>query len=194
MVFSDAKYTHKISDDFSLSYEAHYWKSRSKEAYEVDTSSTIDYYFTGARVSADIKQFTLQLAYDHMEKEAGTKTIHELYGNFAEYTYGFLMGSGAYGAELAPINPNNMTSMDAVKATVQYHYDKNTHFYSGYTMATSDDQNYQSDVNILDLALFMNGVGHEELSLAIIYENWNSDGNNFFIDNNLLRATVKYKF
>lgn len=194
MVYADAKYQHKISDDLSLSYEAHYWKSRSKDAYEIDTSSIIDYYFTGARISADIDKFTLQLAYDHMGKEAGTKTIHELYGNFAEYTYGFLLGSGAYGTELAPINPNNMTSMDAVKATVQYHYNNNTHLYSGYMMATSDDKNYQSDVNILDIALFMNSVGHEDISLAIIYENWNADGNNFFVDNNLLRARVKYKF
>jgi len=194
MTFADAKYKHKVSDGLSLSYEAHYWKSRSKDAYEVDTSSIIDYYFTGTRISADIDKFTLQLAYDHMGKEAGTKTIHELYGNFAEYTYGFLMGSGAYGAELAPINPNNMTSMDAVKATAQYHYSNNTHLYLGYMIATSDDNNYQSDVNILDIALFMNDLGHKDVSLEIIYENWNSDGNNFFIDNNLLRAKVKYKF
>jgi len=194
MIFTDIKYKDKISDNLSLTYEAHYWKSRSKDKYEDDTSSIIDYYFTGARVSADIDKFTLQLAYDHMGKEAGTKTIHELYGNFAEYTYGFLMGSGAYGAELAPINPNKMTSMDAFKATAQYHYNKDTHFYSGYMMAISDDENYQSDVNILDIAVFMSNVGHKDVSLALIYENWDSAGNNFFIDNNLLRTTVKFKF
>ncbi|NOQ94808.1 MAG: outer membrane porin, OprD family [Methylophaga sp.] len=194
MIFTDVKYKNKVSENLSLTYEAHYWKSRSKSAYENDTSSIIDYYFAGARISAEIDKFTLQLAYDHMGKEAGTKTIHEYYGNFAEYTYGFLLGSGAYGAELAPINPNNMTSMDALKATVQYHYNKDTHLYSGYMMATSDDKNYQSDVNILDIALFMSNVGHKDVSLALIYENWDSDGNNFFIDNNLLRTTVKFKF
>lgn len=194
MTFADVKYNHEISDDLSLRYEAHYWKSRSKDAYEVDTSSIIDYSFSGVRISADIDKLTVQLAYDHMEKEAGTKTIHELYGNFAEYTYGFLMGSGAYGTELAPINPNNMTKMDAVKATVQYRINNNILFYSGYMMATSDDENYQSDVNILDIALFMDHIGHDNISLAIIYENWDANGNNFYIDNNLLRATVKYKF
>lgn len=194
MLFAGTKYKQQLSNDLSLTYEAHYWKSKSRNAYEIDLAKKIDYDNIGFRISAVIDNLTLQLAYDHMAKKAGSHTIHTYHGNYAEYTYGFLLGSGAYGAISTGDENNDMTSMDAGKLTIQYKLNADTKFYLGYVMNTSDQSSLQSDLNILDIALFIDSTFHKDVYLAVIYENWDADGSNFFIDNNLIRATLKYKF
>ncbi len=192
MMFAGVKYEDNITDDFSITYEAHYWNSKSGSDYENDLSKIIDYDFSGIRVSVDIDDFTLQLAFDRMRKKAGSQTIHTYFGNYAEYTYGYLLGSGVYGAISTNDPDDDMTSMNAAKLTAQYHFSNNT-FYIGYIMNQSGHESLQSDLDILDVALFMDSPFSTDLSLALIYENWNADGANFFIDNHLIRATVKHR-
>jgi hypothetical protein len=193
-VYLGVKYNHQINQRLLLTYEAHYWNAKSRSSYEDELLKNIDYDFSGLRISAEIDKFTLQFAYEHMSKKAGSHTIHTYFGNYAEYTYGFLMGSGAYGAISTGNKDDDMTTMDAFKLTAKYDLNNDITFFIGYDINTSNQSSLQSDVNILDIALFMDIGAVKNLSLAIIYENWDSNGDNFFIDNNLIRATLKYKF
>ncbi len=200
MFYANAKYSSDAAP--TLTYELHGWRSRSQSRYEADRrargkgSTTINYFDVGARVTADLSdQFRAQLAVDLMRKSAGSHTIHTYAGNYAEYTYGFLMGSGAYGA-ISTGNPNSdMTRMNSVKVTLEYKFQPETKLHVGYVVMKSNMPTLQSNMNLLDIRLTSDHVFDPHVSVALLYENWHADQHQaFFINNNLARARVSYHF
>ena len=192
MYYLDASYAFKLSD-IGFKLEAHYWDIKSQTEYEEDTSKKIDYGFGGARATLAYSDFVVQLAREQINYEEGTHGIHTAWGMYSEYTYGFLMGSGIYGA-LNGIGGNFLTQIDASKVTLIYNFTKDVMLFGSYNWWRGNKEDFQSDLNVADVLVAWPCQLVDNASWEVVYENWNSDSNNIMVDNNLVRAKFKYIF
>ena len=196
MFYTDMKHTHKISN-YNVSLEAHYWKIKSQDKFESDTKKKIDYTYGGARLSVNYSDFTLQLAQEKISLEKDTYSIHTSWGMYSEYTYGFLMGSGIYGA-LNNALTTKVTTVDASKVTAIYSFAKDSILILGYDIFSANSKQ-QSDMNLFDILVAWPCQLVENGSWQVIYENWDvkkEDKSTIstMVDNNLVRAKFSYKF
>ena len=192
MYYFDASYSTKISD-IGFKLEGHYWEISSKDEYEADTGKKIDYNYGGVRATVVYDKYVFQLAQEQINYEDETVGIHTVWGMFTEYTYGFLMGSGIYGA-LNGMGGDYVKKVDATKVTVIYNFTKDIMLYGSYNWWRTDNDNFQSDLDTIDILLAWPCQFVDNGKWQVIYENWNSDSNNIMVDNNLLRAKFTYTF
>lgn len=193
MFYYDASYKKNFSKDMSFQLQGHYWTIQSKSEYEADTGKKIDYNYGGVRASFINKGLTLQLAQEQINYEDKTVGIHTAWGMYTEYTYGILMGSGIYGA-INGINGQYITKVDATKLTLKYDFGNDMNTYIGYNIFDGDNDDFMSDMNLLDVYFAFPCQLVENASWALLYENWDSDGNNIMVDNNLLKLKFTYTF
>ena len=193
MFYYDASYVINLSKESSLTIEAHYWNIKSKSEYEKDTAQKIDYNFGGARVSYQQGDLLLQIAQEQINYKDKTVGIHTAWGMYSEYTYGYLMGSGIYGAANG-FNGEYITKVDATKLTLRYNIAKDIDTYIGYNIYDGDNDDFMSDMNLLDLYIGFPCQLVDNAKWSLLYENWDSDGNQIMVDNNLLRLKLTYPF
>ncbi len=192
MYYFDASYSTKISD-VNLKLEGHYWEIKSQDEYEVDTSKKIDYNYGGVRATAAYEDYVFQLAQEQINYEDETVGIHTAWGMYSEYTYGFLMGSGIYGA-LNGMGGDYVKKVDATKVTAIYNFTKDIMLYGSYNWWRTDNDNFQSDLDTIDILVAWPCQFVDNGKWQVIYENWNSDSNNIMVDNNLVKAKFTYTF
>lgn len=193
MFYYDASYKFDFSKDKSLKLEAHYWNIKSKSEYEVDTGKKIDYNYGGARASFTNGDLLLQLAKEQINYKDNTVGIHTSWGMYTEYTYGYLMGSGIYGATNG-IGGEYVTKVDATKFTLRYDITNDVDIYIGYNIYDANNDAFMSDMNLLDLYIGFPCQLVDNAKYSLLYENWDSDGDNIMVDNNLLRLKYTYSF
>ncbi|PHS19478.1 MAG: hypothetical protein COA86_04135 [Kangiella sp.] len=182
MIFSDS--------DYQL--ETHYWRSYSLKRFENDTGNKIDYHFIGSQISRNYGNLTLKFAYDHMGKKEGSYTIPKAFGNYAIYTYGLRLDSGAYGANIAGTGLK-IRSMNAIKFTSLYKLEQRSIFIVGYMLGRSSDNSLQSDMNLLDIAWFSGKMIDNKLSLGVVLEILDSKGGGVFKSDTKLKLIAKYQ-
>ena len=192
MYYFDASYSTKISD-ISFKIEGHYWEIKSQDEYEVDTSKKIDYNYGGVRATVVYDKYVFQLAQEQINYEDETVGIHTAWGMYSEYTYGFLMGSGIYGA-LNSMGGDYIKKVDATKVTAIYNFTKDIMLYGSYNWWRTDNDDFQSDLDTIDILVAWPCQFVDNGKWQVIYENWNSDSNNIMVDNNLVRAKLTYTF
>ena len=193
MFYYDASYKTNFSKDMSFQLQGHYWTIKSKSEYEVDTGKKIDYNYGGVRASFVNKGLTLQLAQEQINYENKTVGIHSAWGMYTEYTYGILIGSGIYGATNG-IGGQYITKVDATKLTLKYDFGNDINTYLGYNIFDGDNDDFMSDMNLLDVYVAFPCQLMKNGKWALLYENWDSDGNNILVDNNLLKLKFTYTF
>ena len=192
MYYVDASYSTKISN-IGFKLEAHYWDISSQNEYEVDTDKKIDYNYGGVRATAAYNDYVFQLAQEQINYADETVGIHTAWGMYSEYTYGFLMGSGIYGA-LNGMGGDYVKKVDATKITAIYNFTKDIMLYGSYNWWKTDNDEFQSDLETLDILLAWPCQFVDNAAWQVVYENWNSDSNNIMVDNNLVRAKFTYTF
>ncbi len=192
MYYFDASYSTKISD-IGFKLEGHYWEISSKDEYEVDTGKEIDYNYGGLRATAAYDKYVFQLAQEQINYADETVGIHTAWGMYTEYTYGFLMGSGIYGA-LNGMGGDYVNKVDATKVTAIYNFTKDIMLYGSYNWWRTDNDNFQSNLDTVDILVAWPCQFVDNGKWQVIYENWNSDSNNIMVDNNLVRAKFTYTF
>jgi len=193
MFYYDASYKTNISKDMSFQLQGHYWTIKSKSEYEIDTGKKIDYNYGGVRASFINDGLTLQVAQERINYEDQTVGIHTAWGMYTEYTYGILMGSGIYGA-LNGFGGQYITKVDATKLTLKYDFGNDINTYIGYNIFDGNNDAFMSDINLLDVYLAFPCQLIKNASWALLYENWDSNGNKIMVDNNLLKLKLTYKF
>jgi len=193
MFYYDVSYKTNLSKDMSFQLQGHYWTIKSKSQYEADTGKKIDYNYGGVRASFVNKGLTLQIAQEQINYEDKTVGIHTAWGMYTEYTYGILMGSGIYGATNG-IGGQYVTKVDATKLTFKYDFSNGINTYVGYNIYDANNDAFMSDMNLLDIYVGFPCQLIDNGSWALLYENWDSDGNNIMVDNNLLKLKFSYKF
>ncbi len=182
----------KLNDsDYQL--ETHYWRSYSHQHFEADTNSKIDYYFVGSQISRDYGNLTLKFAYDRMNKTNDSYTISRAFGNYAIYTYGLRLDSGAYGANILG-SGLKITSMNAIKFTSVYRFDQGSVLLIGYMLGRPSDRHLQSDMNLTDIAWFSGETFGDNTRLGIILEILDTNGAGVFTSETKLKFTANYRF
>jgi len=192
MYYFDASYSTKISD-IGFKIEGHYWEIKSQDEYEVDTSKKIDYNYGGVRATVVYDKYVFQLAQEQINYADETVGIHTAWGMYSEYTYGFLMGSGIYGA-LNGMGGDYVKKVDATKFTAIYNFTKDIMLYGSYNWWKTDNDDFQSDLDTIDILVAWPCQFVDNGKWQVVYENWNSDSNNIMVDNNLVRAKFTYTF
>ena len=198
MAYVDASYKKSIAN-YNVKLEGHYWKIKSQSEFEKDTNTKIDYNYGGARVSVNKDSLTLQLAQERISLADNSYSIHTAWGMYSEYTYGFLMGSGIYGALNNPLKKDAVKKVDATKLTAIYGFSKqNALVILGYDWFNADSAQ-QSDMNLFDILVGWDCLLVDNASWQVIYENWDvkketTSGLSTMVDNNLIRAKFIYKF
>ena len=198
MAYADASYSTTIAHH-NIKLEGHYWKIKSQSEFEKDTNTKIDYDYGGARLSVNRNHLTLQLAQERINLADNSYSIHTSWGMYSEYTYGFLMGSGIYGALNNALGKDAVTKVDATKVTAIYGFSKqNAVVILGYDWFNADSAQ-QSDMNLFDILVGWDCLFIDNASWQVIYENWDvkdetTSGISTMVDNNLIRAKFTYKF
>ena len=193
MLYYDAAYTFPLADEKSFTLEGHYWTIKSKSRYELDTNKKIDYNYGGVRANYKDGGLLLQIAREHIHYADKTVGIHTAWGMFTEYTYGYLIGSGIYGA-INGFGGQYITKLDASKLTLRYDFGNGVDIYTGYDIYKGDNDAFMSDMNLLDLYVGFPCQLVKNAKWGLLYEYWDSGTNNIMVDNNLLRLKFTYSF
>jgi len=198
MFYVDANYKTTLGG-YDLKLEGHYWDIKSTDKFNKDVGDKIDYNYGGVRASVKKDNLVLQLAQERINLADNSHSIHTAWGMYSEYTYGFLMGSGIYGA-LNQWITDKVTKVDATKATAIYKFSKqNATVLVGYNWWDSDSKE-QGDTELLDILVSWDCLFVDNASWQVIYENWNlkeeppAGSKHTLVDNNLVRAKFVYKF
>lgn len=80
------------------------------------------------------------------------------------------------------------------KFTLRYDVTKDVDIYIGYNIWNGNNDAFMSDMNLLDLYIGFPCQLIDNAKYSLLYENWNSDGNNIMVNNNLLRLKFTYTF
>jgi len=197
MAYADASYATSFGS-YNFKLEGHYWAIKSQDKFEKDTSTKIDYNYGGARLSVNKEKLTFQFAQEQINLADNSYSIHTSWGMYSEYTYGFLMGSGIYGALNTPLKNKAVKKVNASKITAIYEFNKKDAVILGYDWFNADSTQ-QSDMNLFDILINWRCRLVENGSWQIVYENWNvknetTSGLSTMVDNNLVRAKFTYKF
>ena len=192
MLYADFDY-HASLYGHPLILEGHAWQITSKTAYTQDTGKKIDYLYSGFRLNYLFRRHVFHIAKEQIDYQAGTHGIHTAWGMYSEYTYGFLMGSGIYGA-LNGFNGMEIRRVDAIKAAWIYKFNQKTLLYVSYNWWLSDNDALQSNLKAFDLLLSWPCKKLKNSNWQLVYENWESQSQNIMVDNNLLRLTFTYRF
>jgi len=196
MYYGDASYLYKQSKDLSLKFEGHLWNIKSTSRFDKDREDVgrkVDYLFGGVRLSAIYKEYVFQLAQERIDYADKAGSVHTAWGMYSEYTYGFLMGSGMYGA-LNGYQDSYIQKVDATKLTAIYNFAKGATLYGSYNWWRGDNDAFQSNLDTIDILVTWPCMLVENGRWQVIYENWNSKSNNIMVDNNLARVKYTYTF